>query len=57
MVNNNKGIRKFAYTMAVLSIIAVLLGVGVFYSLIFNELAASSGGAKYPISSLPMMQR
>ncbi|MBL4744632.1 MAG: hypothetical protein JKX87_08405 [Cycloclasticus sp.] len=52
MANNKKGIRSFAYIMATLSIIAVLLGVGVFYWLIFDESVASSGGAKRPISSL-----
>jgi uncharacterized membrane protein len=50
---NNKSISNFAYIMAVLSIVAVLLGVGVFYWLIFDESVASSGGAKRPISSLP----
>lgn len=52
MANNKKGISSFAYIMATLSFIAVLLGVGVFYWLIFDESVASSGGAKRPISSL-----
>lgn len=57
MANNKKGSSQFAYLMAVLSVIAVLLGVGVFYWLIFDESVASSGGAKRPISSLPLEQR
>jgi len=57
MQTRQQGISKFAFIMLVLSIIAVLLGVGVFYWLIFDESVASSGGAKRPISSLPLEQR
>ncbi|MEO1898018.1 MAG: hypothetical protein ABGX36_09445 [Cycloclasticus sp.] len=49
-----KGISRFAYIMLVLSIIAVLLGVGVFYWFIFDESVSTSVGAKRPISSLPL---
>jgi hypothetical protein len=46
-----KGLSQFAFVMAVLSVMAVLLGVAVFYWLIFNETVSTSGGAKRPISS------
>ena len=50
-----KGIGKLAFIMLVLSIISVLLGVGVFYWLIFDESVSTSVGAKRPISSFPEM--
>ncbi len=55
--NKQEGISRFAYIMLALSIVAVLLGVGVFYWLIFDEGVSTSIGAKRPISSLPLEQR
>ena len=52
MKAKQKGVSQFAFVMAVLSVIAVLLGVIVFYWLIFNEEVATSSGAKRPISSI-----
>lgn len=52
MKAKQNGFSRFAFVMAVLSVMAVLLGVGVFYWLIFNETVATSGGAKRPISSI-----
>jgi hypothetical protein len=49
-----KGISKFASIMLVLSMMAVLLGVGVFYWLIFDDTVALSDGAKQPIGTFPM---
>ena len=45
---NKKAVSRFAYMMVVLSVVAVLLGVGVFYWFVFDEVGASSDGAKRP---------
>ena len=52
MLANKKGMSRFAYLMVVLSVIAVLMGVGVFYWFVVDDTGASSWGAKRPISSL-----
>ncbi|SHI64111.1 MULTISPECIES: hypothetical protein [Cycloclasticus] len=50
---NKKAVSRFAYMMVVLSVVAVLLGVGVFYWFVFDEVGASSDGAKRPSLSSP----
>jgi len=52
MTANKKGISRFAYLMAMLSVVAVLLGVGVFYWFVIDDVGALSGGAKRPVNSL-----
>ncbi|ORU91362.1 MAG: hypothetical protein A6F72_02095 [Cycloclasticus sp. symbiont of Poecilosclerida sp. N] len=50
MKTKRKGISQFAFMMFVLSIVAVLLGVGVFSWLIAGEMASTCSGGRQPIS-------
>jgi len=49
MAKEKKGISRFAYIMVMLSVIAVLLGVGVFYWLMQFETTRSASAWSKPV--------